>query len=239
VWTQERALADHIARAARIANVVERPEDMLGHIDALLLARDDAENHLTFAAPFLRAGLPVYIDKPIALDLETFDALHALQVRPRQIFTCSALRFAPEMRLSGEQAARLGPLRLVTGTTPKYWDTYAMHLIDPLLRLPGVAGQPERLFAAPVCGDGRTLGLRLHDDGPDIVLTALGGKSRGPLEFSLYGENNWLRLVFHDSFTAFRAALAAFLEHCRPDGPENVEHGTDRLAVAILQMGRA
>jgi len=239
LWTQERVLSDHIARASLIANVVDQPEDMLGQIDALLLARDDAENHLTFAAPFLRAGLPVYIDKPVALDLETFDALQALQVHPRQIFTCSALRFAPEMQLSAEEAARLEPLRLITGTTPKYWNTYAMHLIDPLLRLPSVTGRPQKLFATTVCGDGRTLGLRLQGGGPDIVLTALGGESSGPLELCLHGENDWHRLSFRDSFTAFRAALAAFVDHCRSPGSENDEYETDRLAVEILQMGRA
>jgi hypothetical protein len=238
VWTQERALSDHIARAAHISHVVDRPEDMLGHIDALLLARDDAENHLALASPFLQAGLPVFIDKPVALDLETFDALHERQVRAGQIFTCSALRFAPELRLSASQAARLGPLRLVTATTPKYWDTYSMHLIDPLLRLPGMLGRPQRMFVAHVCEDGRTLGLRLCDDGPDIVLTALGSKSRGPLEFSLYGENDWHRLVFHDSFTAFRGALAAFVALCRSRNPSNDDLRINRLAVEILQMGR-
>lgn len=239
VWTQDRALSDHIGRAARIANVVDRPEEMLGEIDALLLARDDAENHLELAAPFLHAGLPVYIDKPIALELDTFDALHSLQVYPGQIFTCSALRFSPEMQLSHKQAARLGSLRLVTGTTPKYWDTYAMHLIDPLLRLPGVAGHPTPLFSVPVGGNGRTLGLRLNQGGPEVVLTALGGDSLGPLELCLHGENGWQRLRFCDSFGAFRAALAAFLDHCRSDAPKSGVCALDRLAVEIVQMGRA
>lgn len=239
VWTQERAFSDHIARAAGIAHVADRPGNMLGQIDALLLARDDAEHHLELAAPFLRAGLPVYIDKPVALDVATFDALHALQGRSGQIFTCSALRFAPEMRLSADEAARLGPLSFVTGTTPKYWDTYAMHLIDPLLRLPGLAGRPQRLFAAPVCGDGRTLGLQIRDGGPEVVLTALGGNSRGPLELCVHGEHDWRRLTFHDSFTAFRAALAAFVDHCRSDCARDDAFDTDRRAVELLQMGRA
>jgi hypothetical protein len=238
VWTQERAISDQIARAGRIAHVVERPADMLGQIDALLLARDDAENHLELASPFLRAGLPVYIDKPVALDVATFDAVHALQIRPGQIFTCSALRFAPEMQLSADEAARLGPLRLITGTTPKYWDTYAMHLIDPLLRLPRLAGPAQRLFSAPVCGDGRVLGLQIQNGGPDVVLTALGGNSRGPLELCLHGERGWRRLTFHDSFTAFRTALAAFVDHCRSKCARVDEFDTDRRAVEILQMGR-
>lgn len=239
VWTQKRTLSDHIARSTRIVHVVDRPEDMLGQIDGLLLARDDAENHLTFATPFLRAGLPVFIDKPVALDLVTFDELYARQSRPGQIFTCSALRFATEMQLSEATAAHLGQLHLVTGTTPKNWNTYAMHLIDPLLRLPGIAGRPQKLFTAPVSGNGRILGLQTRDGGPDIVLTALGNEACGPLELCLHGERGWHRLTFHDSFLAFRAALAAFVDHCHSNFPaDDYEHWINRQAVEILQMWR-
>lgn len=238
VWTQKQTLSEQIARAGRIAHVVDRPEDVLGRIDALLLARDDAENHLALATPFLCAGLPIYIDKPIALDLATFDALHALQVRPGQIFTCSALRFAPEMQLSSAHAENLGRLRLITGTTPKYWDTYAMHLIDPLLQLPSLVGDPKLLFNAPLNEDGRILGFKFQDSGPEVILKAVGGKSQAPLELCIHGEGGYHRLTFKDSFTAFRAALAAFLDHCRLDKCSDDDYNTNRRAVEILQMGR-
>src|SRR5947208_2431940 len=45
VWTQDPAVSEHVARASRVRHVVADPSDMLGQIDALLLARDDAENH--------------------------------------------------------------------------------------------------------------------------------------------------------------------------------------------------
>ena len=67
IYTQSPEISAHIAAAARIPNAVNEPEEMLGQIDALLLARDDAENHPKFARPFLEAGVPVYIDKPLAL----------------------------------------------------------------------------------------------------------------------------------------------------------------------------
>jgi len=238
VWTQERELSERISLAGRIAHIVDQPEDMLGQIDALLLARDDAENHLEFAKPFLQSGLPVYIDKPMALDVETFDALHSLQTHPGQIFTCSAVRFASEMRLSPEQATGLGPLTLVTGTTPKCWDTYAMHLIDPLLRFSGISGQPRRLFSSSIGVDGRILGVQMGEKCPDIVLTVLGSNSHAPLEFVLHGELGCLRMKFGDSFSAFRSALGAFLDHCRRGGTPRHEYETYRRAVEILEMGR-
>ena len=46
IWTQDAELSLRVAKAALIAHVVEEPAAMLGQIDALLLARDDAMNHL-------------------------------------------------------------------------------------------------------------------------------------------------------------------------------------------------
>ncbi len=94
-------------------------------------------NHLHFARPFLEAGVPLYIDKPIALSLAEFDALYELEQYTGQIFSCSALRFSPEMQLTSENKMRIGALRLIVGTCPNGWDFYAMHLIDPLLNLVG------------------------------------------------------------------------------------------------------
>src|SRR3972149_10802337 len=67
VWAQSKEISSYIAKAALIPNVVDRYTDMIGDVDGILLARHDAETHIDFAAPFLEAGLPVYIEKPLAL----------------------------------------------------------------------------------------------------------------------------------------------------------------------------
>ena len=58
VWAQDAERAHHIASAARIGTVVRKFDDMIGEIDGVLLARDDAVQHAKFATPFLEAGLP-------------------------------------------------------------------------------------------------------------------------------------------------------------------------------------
>src|SRR5512146_3247723 len=67
VWAQERKIADHIAKASLIDNVVDRLEDMIGKVDAVMLTRDDPENHVAMAKPFLEAKVPLFIDKPLAI----------------------------------------------------------------------------------------------------------------------------------------------------------------------------
>ena len=68
VWGQDPAAAREFAATYGNPDVVEKPADMLGAIDAVLLvnAGGDGNNHLDLIRPFLEKGLPAYIDKPLA-----------------------------------------------------------------------------------------------------------------------------------------------------------------------------
>ena len=46
--------------------LVDRPEDLLGKIDGVLIEAVDGSVHLERARPFLEAGLPTFVDKPFA-----------------------------------------------------------------------------------------------------------------------------------------------------------------------------
>ena len=46
--------------------------------DAILLARDDAKSHKSFAEIFLKNEKPIYIDKPIALSVSDLDDLYKI-----------------------------------------------------------------------------------------------------------------------------------------------------------------
>ncbi len=94
VWAQDKKIASHIAKATLIETVVDCYTDMIGHVDGVLLARDDAEMHYEFAAPFLKAGIPIYVDKPLALTTIEARKLLDIQRYPGQLFSCSALRYA-------------------------------------------------------------------------------------------------------------------------------------------------
>ena len=133
IWTQDQTISRHVAQATKIATINQRPEDMIGAIDALLLARDDAEHHYLHAKPFLEAGLPVYIDKPIALSVDALESLYALQLYPGQIFTCSALRYSDECLLHDDDRKEIGQIRQVIAITPKSWEKYAVHIVEPVI----------------------------------------------------------------------------------------------------------
>jgi hypothetical protein len=208
IWTQDRAVSEHIAAASRISEIVDAPHDMIGAVDGILLARDDADHHYAMAAPFLDAGLPIYIDKPIAFSLAEAQRLFARQSRPGQIFTCSALAYAHEFRPTPETLAALGRLRFVEASTIKDWDQYAIHVLEPLHTL--------------LSGEGAIVSLRASGKSVrhlDIVwqsgvqgrVTALGG-AHGMIGIRLFGDLGWREMIFSDTFAAFHAALRHFTD---------------------------
>ncbi|HQO70352.1 MAG TPA: Gfo/Idh/MocA family oxidoreductase, partial [Clostridia bacterium] len=64
-----------VAKCSNIKNVVKKPEDMIDKVDAVICATDIPSEHVTRCRPFIEAGIPVFIDKPLAdneEDLKTF-----------------------------------------------------------------------------------------------------------------------------------------------------------------------
>jgi hypothetical protein len=234
VWTQERELSSRIAAAAHIPNVVHDFREMIGAVDAILLARDDAETHFEMAVPFLDASLPIYIDKPLALTVAEAQRLLDRQQRPGQIFTGSALAYAAEFRPSPSALEALGPLRYVEGVTVKDWDRYAIHVIEPLLALLTKHGGIREMAAH---GNAvRHLDL-VWDSGLEGRITALGTPV-GSIVLRLFGEHDWLEMVFKDSFTAFRTALRRFTDIVT--GRSTPQKSAEVLdVIRIIEAGRS
>ena len=70
VWGETEELAKKAAEAGKIANIVKDPKEMLGKIDALIVDHRHAKFHLEPAIPFIKAGIPTFIDKPFCYRVE-------------------------------------------------------------------------------------------------------------------------------------------------------------------------
>jgi hypothetical protein len=234
VWAQDRLIARHIAKATHIATVVERHGEMIGKVDAVLLARDDAESHLEFAAPFLEAGIPVYIDKPLAVSVAAAKRLLSLQRYPGQVFSCSALRYARELQLTPAQRAQVGRLRHIHAVVPKDWDRYAVHAIEPMLLIATDRGALEDARSWRT-GDATTLAGNFRD-GPQFMISALGA-CPAPIAIRVFGDVGWKELVFDDAFFAFKAALQEFV-HSVVRKDVRIDPDFTLEVVGLIERGR-
>ena len=97
-------------------------EAMCGKVDAVLLESVDGRPHLKQAKPVIEAGLPLFIDKPVAGSLKDAIAIFDLaQKRKVPMFTSSSLRFA-----KGTLAVREGSIGKVT-----YCETHSPCSLEP------------------------------------------------------------------------------------------------------------
>lgn len=212
IWTQERQISAHIAQASLIEHIVDDYHDMIGYVDAVLLARDDAENHIKMAYPFLEAGLPIFIDKPIALNREDLEMILAREQYPGQVFSCSALRYAKEMQMSSVDRDELGTIHHVYASVPKFWNTYAVHIIEPTLMAIGNQGLLDQVCAMRI--KDKSLVNVTWESGVSATFASLG-KVVCPISMRIYGEGAFKEYVCRDTFAAFRASLIAFVDGVR------------------------
>ena len=233
IWTQDVTISEQVAKASLIDHVCVNMEDMIHQVDAVLLARDDAENHLTMAKPFLEAGIPIFIDKPLALSLKDAEQMLALQKYDHQIFSCSSLRYAEELVLSSEDKTVLGQVKFIEAKIPKKWETYAVHLIDPI-----VQNLPER-------GSLKKVEKVLHGGIHKVLVTWSAVKAEigvykdlpVGVEFHYYGSQGKIKKVFTDSFQAFKSSIVAFLEGYKSKEMMIKREETLEI-VKILELGR-
>lgn len=233
VWCDDMVRARHVAEASLVPKVVSDPALMIEVIDGLLLARDDSENHLGNAKPFLEAGIPVYIDKPIATSVDEFEKILDFQMYDGQIFTCSAIRYSNEMIVSQRQLADLGRLVRIDAVGPGSWAKYSIHLIEPVLN---ILGFDCELTNHKVIRTHLDTCVSFKVDGIRVSLSTVQSRNVGPIAIKITGKKSVMNLVFTDSFQCFKSALLKFLDAVRYRSPIIPRYETSRV-VEIIELG--
>ena len=233
IWTHEESLSKKISKASLIQNICSNPEDMIGEVDAVLLARDDAENHLSMSLPYLKAGLPVFIDKPLAYYLKTAKEILKEQEYENQIFTCSSLRFAKEFNLTSSQKERIGKIIHIDATVPKSWSKYAVHIIEPSLSM---LDKTYKLDSVETFKNHGIIMNRVQwENGPTGIFKTFG-KHSAPLKIIVYGENGFMELSFKDTFFAFKTSLQYFIDMVNKKVP-NIDMLQTLQVIEIIERG--
>jgi predicted dehydrogenase len=98
-----------VAKRGRIPDVLSGPDEMAGRVDAAIIVNRDGAVHRSNAAPFLRAGLPVLVDKPLAATLADAQAILAQAHEHAALVTSySSLRWCADTRELGASLSDVG-----------------------------------------------------------------------------------------------------------------------------------
>jgi predicted dehydrogenase len=145
IWGQEPERTAEVAQAASIEHIVAAPEDMLGSVDVVFVEDRDGGLHADHAIPFLERGIPVFVDKPLALTLEDCGRIISVANENNAWVTSfSSLRTADTTNVLKQQADSIGHIRSAQFAGPCDFESiyggpyfYATHTVEIALRLVG------------------------------------------------------------------------------------------------------
>ena len=234
IYTQDYNLSKQIAEASKINNIVKKPEDLIGKVDAILLARDDAENHYEMAKIFIEAGLPIYIDKPLAIFKNEAEKIFNLQKHVNQVFTCSALRFAKELQISKSERKSIGDILHVEASVPKKWDTYSVHILEPIIAQLPLRG--KLLDVKSIKKHGFTHCLIEWENTTAYIKST--GEIKSSIIFNYFGKTKVLKKTFSDSFACFKNALNLFVDIINNQSKSVIDQAETLEIIEIIERAK-
>jgi Oxidoreductase family, NAD-binding Rossmann fold len=236
IWSADADSARQVAKAALIPNVLTNPEDAIGVVDAVIIPTDIGSDHLEMARPFVQAGLPIFIDKPLSDRADHLEQFINWHLQGAHIQSGSVLRFATEFIECGKRMAEVGKLRLVTMTMVKSWERYGMHAAEavyPFLRPGGWTS---------VVNTGTEIANIVHvshEDGVEVVLSLIDDMFGSAGCLGLYGVEGSINSKFCDRYSAVKSQLTSFVSYLKTGIPSVPFSETIEIVRIIIAGSRS
>jgi hypothetical protein len=229
-WTQEKAQTEKLCRACLIPHAVVKYEDMVGCVDAVIIARDDYENHLEMAMPFLEAGLFVFVDKPLSLDAKELGKFSPY-LYSGKLMSCSGLYYAKELDEVRAGLQNYGRLKLIRGAVVSMWEKYGVHMLYAIFSF--IRSRPLSVISLEALHFSAAIGM---EDGCLVQIDAL---EDSPKTFSIdiWGEKSRSSHEIVDNFSMFRRMLWHFSQSIK-NGKSAMNPETTLNIMRILIAGR-
>ncbi|KMN40520.1 MULTISPECIES: Gfo/Idh/MocA family oxidoreductase [Lysinibacillus] len=230
VWTQDDAISNNLAQAICAESVVKNYTDMIGEVDAVIIARDDYEQHLVMAKPFLDAGMKVLIDKPLTMDIS--ELLYFKEFLSKgQLMSVAGLRFAIELDEIRANMNRFGKLKVIQSSVINEWEKYGIHIIDGVLGL-----LEEKPKSIEFISSNAEIYVVTFDSGLVWTINILGSTQK-TFNIEVWGESKRSSVEIEDNFSMFRRMLYRFGKLVDKNeilyNPENT-----LLSIALLIAGK-
>lgn len=229
VWTQDTRQTELLKKACFIPNAVSSFYDMIPEVDAVIIARDDYNSHLNLALPFLKEGIPVFVDKPLTVDLQELQTFLPF-LKSGLLTSCSSFRYATELDSLPEKNAELGDIILYRGTILNDWNKYGIHMLEGF-----ISRLSKNVVSVHSVGKQGECMLVYLDDGSVIQIQAMGEIC--PLfAMEWIGKKGYFRAEVRDNFVMFRRMLWHFISGIRQD-IASIDYGSTTEILYTLIAG--
>lgn len=234
VWAGDHSerLAELEAMLGPYDNVATAQEELIDAVDGVLVI-DDSDgggNHRELATPFIEAGMPIFIDKPMTTDFADAIALFDLAEKHNTpLFSCSALRFPVELDQDAVDA--LGKISSIVSVGPEEWFYYGVHAVEVMGTI--TSDQPESVhrFALPE----KDIAVVTYESGlAGVVMTLRDAEYI--FEVSVYGEKGAYSFRVDDGMGFYTNEMKAFVEMIETRTPPVTAQET-LTVLSILHAG--
>ncbi len=233
VWTQDQKISESIAKTTGIENIVKNIGDMIGKVDSVLLTRDDPENHVEMAKPFIDAGIPIFIDKPLAITHKDLAYFSRENARGKLIMSGSSMRYANECRTAKTEVASLGKLELVTATGKKDWIKYGVHLLEGVV---AILDDPKPVCVKNVGKAQKDVVYIEYENGIQVVVNIFMDITP-TFQISLFGQKGWKIIGIRNSYSMFRDNIIEFIRSVQ-EGKSRLEFEKTKNIIRTLIAGK-
>ena len=225
---EDRAMAENCARATNIPNVVTDPLEMLGQVDAIICATDVGHEHVDRCRPFIEAGLPVFIDKPLADNEEDLRTIVKWYDEGAHIQSSSSMRYVKSTEPFYKNKWELGKIRYIVSPMAKYWEEYGMHAIEYMYPMLG----PGFEWVENLGDHDHAMVHIRHSNGCDISIPmGYGFASNG---MTVMAEHGCRVFGDGDSYYAFKKQLDVFAHYLRTGEDDHPFSDTVEMAKILI-----
>ncbi|WP_157049978.1 hypothetical protein [Thalassobacillus sp. C254] len=164
---------------------------------------------MELAMPFLKKGLPVFVDKPLSL-IPTELQLLKPYLLTGQLMSCSAMRYAKELDEVRNNIHAYGELPVIRGIGPNLWETYGIHLLEAIVSTTDI----EATSVLSLNAAHSSIVIQTETEGVvhiDTVESVKGAKGYSlPFQVDFWGTKMHTSVNIKDNFSMFRRMLWHF-----------------------------
>ncbi len=228
IWTDDPEDAKKVAAASKIPNIVEKPEDVIGQVDAVIIGTDKGYEHVWRTKPFVDAGLPIFVDKPMVDNVDDLKTFIEWRKNGAKILSSSSLRYCKEYIPYQLSTNELGQLRYINMTMNKSWERYGIHALEPVFSITG----PGYVSVQNTGGINNNILHLVHKNGIDVNLALIYDMAGTPMKIA--GTADSVTVPMKDSYFSFYTQLDKFVHFLETgEEPFPFDHTVELMEIII------